>query len=361
MTRMNSLKRKYIYTEELDNINLTSSQSLIGVTAFVDAANITCFYQKKENILAYFREHFGNLPVSVVAQPADKGIALEIWEHTACERLVYKSYGGVNYSVYEDGAGKAVWGFGCAVSDPEYSFREQAIRAFDAMQGILLEEGFSMDNIVRQWNYIPNILKTFSQYNRTCQHYQLFNDIRQCYYGLYKRNKIYPAATGIGMDYGTVTIDFCAIQPHPHTEITGLNNPNQTAAYHYGQEVLVGAPLQENEQKNAPLFERAKSIRCPGHELIFVSGTASIHGENTVGQNDVVRQTIITIKNLFDLTDKEYTGLRVYVKYKKDMSLVKKVCEKYYRNILILCVKADICRNDLLVEIEGEAEIWIKE
>jgi hypothetical protein len=86
-----------------------------------------------------------------------------------------------------------------------------------------------MDHLVRQWNYLPDILRTTTENGRLYQNYQLFNDIRQYYYGIYKRSTVYPSATGIGMDCESVSIDFFAVQLHDSIRLVGLNNPNQTA------------------------------------------------------------------------------------------------------------------------------------
>jgi enamine deaminase RidA (YjgF/YER057c/UK114 family) len=334
----------------------------------------TDFFEKRETAKAYLDESFENLPLSILSQPAGKGIALEIWTHDTCKNVLYKKCCGLNYTVYEDSFGKTVWGFGLSTSDPDLSFREQATFSFERMQLILSKEGLTMDHLVRQWNYIPEILKTSVENGRTYQNYQLFNDIRQYHYGIYKRNGIYPAATGIGMDTGPVTIDFMAVRPNDSTVTAGLKNPNQTNAYQYGQEVLVGSPLKENEIKKAPLFERAKYIGSAAEGLVFISGTASIAGEQTIGLNDVAEQTNITINNISNLTSEANlksigiaskqssavpTYLRVYVKNTcpEDRNTIKKICTQRYGDIPILYVKADICRDNLLVEIEGEAEI----
>jgi hypothetical protein len=48
--------------------------------------------------------------------------------------------------------------------------------------------------------------------------------------------------------------------------------------------------------------------------------------------------------------------LRVYVKEEKYFQDVKAICTKYYPDIPILYLVSDICRDQLLVEIEGVAE-----
>jgi len=130
---------------------------------------------------------------------------------------------------------------------------------------------------------------------------------------------------------------------------------------------LVGSPLKETGIKKAPLFERAKYIGTPEFAVVFVSGTASIIGEQTIGKNDIEIQTNTTCDNISQLTNLENLEkagidipqtescyLRVYVKNIEDIPLVEQICQQKYGNIPILYVKADICRDDLLVEIEGE-------
>jgi enamine deaminase RidA (YjgF/YER057c/UK114 family) len=352
------------------------STSIVGLTLFINASGETDFFQKRNLIREMFRILFGKLPVNVVSQPAGNGIALEIWMNHSCKKLKYKAYGQVNYTVYEDSWGKFVGGFGLSANDVSLPFKEQTAYAFETMQAILSAENLTMDHLVRQWNYLPQILKMEVENQRLYQHYQLFNDIRQQYYATCKKTDKYPAATGIGMDYGTVTIDFFAEQTKRNCRIAELNNPHQTAAFHYGQEVLVGSPLSEGEIRKAPLFERAKYIGSPDKALLFISGTAAIIGEETQGLNDVSEQTAITIKNISGLISKENrlqakltaplsfpkqslpvspAYLRVYIKNADANDAVMNICQKQYGNIPVLYVKADICRDNLLVEIEGEA------
>ena len=341
--------------------------TIIGITFFIKSCGDNDFYEKRESIEQACNANFQKLPVSIISQPAGSGVAMEIWTHETCENLQHKSWCGLKYTIYSDTFGQFIWGLGISTSDATLNFREQASSAFERMKTILSLEEFSFDHLVRQWNYIPEILKTHTENGRLYQNYQLFNDIRQYYYGIYKRNTVYPAATGIGMDGGAVTIDFVAVKPNANTLIAGLSNPNQINAFSYGQDVLVGSAIEANENKKAPLFERAKYIGVKENALVFVSGTASITGEKTIGLDDIAEQTQVTMKNISNLTScdniqsigaemskKNYTYLRVYVKREEDFGAVRKICQERYGDIPILFIKADICRDNLLVEIEGE-------
>jgi len=132
---------------------------------------------------------------------------------------------------------------------------------------------------------------------------------------------------------------------------------------------LVGAPDCALPQNQPPQFERAKLIILNNAARLIISGTASIIGEETVGIGDVEEQTRVTIKNIQILSDPEtlkdqcseikvipqtYSYVRVYVKYKEDISKVRKICFEAYGNVPTTYVVADICRDNLLVEIETE-------
>jgi hypothetical protein len=84
----------------------------------------------------------------------------------------------------------------------------------------------SLNNVVRQWNYIGEILKV----ERGFQNYQIFNEVRSEYYEKYRTISSFPAATGKGMKYGGVFLDFCAVKSDEDLRIMAVNNPNQVNA-----------------------------------------------------------------------------------------------------------------------------------
>ncbi len=122
-----------------------------------------------------------------------------------------------------------------------------------------------------------------------------------------------------------------------------------------------------SEVKTTPKFERARFLEIFDRKQVFISGTASIKGEKTEGTGDPEKQTAITIKNIQQLySDKVlanisdnsfkpvYGHARVYIKSKIDFPAVEKVFNQYYGNLPVVYIIADICREDLLVEIEGK-------
>jgi enamine deaminase RidA (YjgF/YER057c/UK114 family) len=131
---------------------------------------------------------------------------------------------------------------------------------------------------------------------------------------------------------------------------------------------LVGSP---KINKTAPQFERAKILMNNHHSVVYISGTASIVGQKTIGRGDVREQTSNTIQNIESLISsenlqncalfpaevnlgREFKYIRVYVKNNEDIPAVKEICHQHFGNTPSLYVQSDICREDLLVEIEGE-------
>jgi hypothetical protein len=129
-----------------------------------------------------------------------------------------------------------------------------------------------------------------------------------------------------------------------------VSNPRQVDAHAYSEGVLVG----EIPEKTSPKFERAKRVVRDGVETVFVSGTASIIGEESVALGDVAAQTKTTLDNIATLTpDGALSWLRAYVKRAGDIPVVREVCEATLPGTPALYVHSDVCRAELLVEIEG--------
>jgi len=209
------------------------------------------------------------------------------------------------------------------------------------METVLRVEGLHFGHVIRQWAYVEGLLDDGGA------SYQTFNDARAVAYAGSPFPAGYPAATGIGQAAGGVVLDFVALDA-PGATITPLSNPRQTDAHRYSRAVLAG------EGRCAPKFERAKRIRHGGMETILVSGTAAIVGERSIAPGDVAAQTATTIANIRALTgSRRLSRLRAYVKRTADFPAVRRLCTDAFGNIPAVYVQADICRPELLVEIEG--------
>jgi enamine deaminase RidA (YjgF/YER057c/UK114 family) len=237
--------------------------------------------------------------------------------------------------------------------------RENAAKAFAAFDQLLKKSGIPLRAVIRQWNYIEDILGI----EEDKQRYQEFNNVRTAFYSNHFQQNGYPAATGIGTNRGGIIVEFMAVNSREGISLS-LDNPRQTAAHDYSEQVLVGRSCSP---KSTPKFERARYLELFGQKQVFISGTASILGEKTIGKGNPAIQTGTTIENMLQLYSGEalsaitgislqpaYGHARVYIKNRKDFPVIKKVFKQYYGNLPVVYLLADICREDLLVEIEGK-------
>ncbi len=112
-------------------------------------------------------------------------------------------------------------------------------------------------------------------------------------------------------------------------------------------------------------FSRGIRVDLGSHILLFISGTASVDKNGrTAHPGDFLAQAKRTFKNLSALLRSEGASWHDVVKttcYLKDMryyELFNKVRNQFYRQQRLhpfpasSCVEANLCRPDLLVEIE---------
>jgi chorismate lyase/3-hydroxybenzoate synthase len=132
-----------------------------------------------------------------------------------------------------------------------------------------------------------------------------------------------------------------------------IENPRQTSAFHYPRRYGPAAPS----------FSRA--MIAPD-DTLYVSGTASILGHASVHPHDPEAQLAETVVNLEALLQRALasqrlqTGklgadslLKVYVRHARDASLVeRRLRQQFGAEVPLLILAADICRTELLLEIE---------
>lgn len=308
-------------------------------------------------------------PVGIIPQSPEVpfDVVIELGMVREKDGLVqYHTVDGLNYCTIRSGELTECWMVGAISNGKPENIVESADSSFQKLKSVLNSAELNFDTLVRQWNYVGDILKLNTSSESPKQHYQMFNEMRNTYYTRYRKCSGFPAATGIGMNFNNVGIDCFAISENQAIEIVPVSNPNQYESYHYGQEVLVGDPIAH---KQPPQFERAVIVNSRTKSRLIISGTASIVGQKTIGIGDVEQQTKVTIENIEMLVSRsnlerqcpnlteypdKYSYLRVYVKNRSDIDAVKNICVNYYGDVPMNFVQADICRDNLLVEIEAE-------
>lgn len=336
-------------------------EHVLALTFFVDAAELTAYRAASDALGALVRDGFGPEgapPTSVVAQPPAAGhVALEatlLSGRPIDVTLSRRTCEGHPYTLVASPRGRQVHAGGLASRDDSEDPETQSAEALAAMDAILEREGMTFGHVVRQWNYIEHMLEPGVVGPRDCQRYQVFNDVRTLAYERATFPHGYPAATGIGQATGGVQIEFIAIDAGSAVEIAPLSNPQQVDAHCYSSDVLVGRPARDLAERTPPKFERAKRVAWGAGALVFVSGTASIVGEQSIGVGDPTAQTRTTLGHIEALLEGEMPSyLRAYVKHASDIGAVRTVCQSVCGRTPVTYVQADVCRGELLVEIEG--------
>jgi hypothetical protein len=339
---------------------INSGKKIFKLNFFVDAGSDNEYEELSSDIQARVSKIFSdNVVFSLIAQPPlTNNIIIEAFYYDPkfWDAEFLKVDNNVSVLFRQNSTEILI---GNIQSNEKVGCKTDSENAFNTLSKIFKERSFPVNSIVRQWNYIEDIVG----FDGDDQKYQEFNNVRSEFYDTCFEEKGYPAATGIGMNRGGLIIEFVAVKS-TEFETSPVDNPGQIAAHSYSEDVLIG---EECIIKTTPKFERARFMEMFGKKLIFISGTASIIGENTVGVNDPVKQTEITIQNIQRLYSKEvlnkisdklflsrYGHARVYIKKREHFPAIREVFESHFGNQPVVYIIADICRNDLLVEIEGK-------
>jgi len=351
------------------------TRDVLKQTVFLNSANNNEFYALKKELSTGLKDFYRSSypPTGFIGQPPVGGalIAFElVIISQRDDRIVIsrKELDGITYTTVNYPDHRKVYAAGITPGENAAGTLQQSKDAFGLMKRILEKENMDFSHIIRQWNYIENITGKITNKDETRQNYQVFNDIRSLYYGEVDFKRGYPAATGIGMECGGVVLDFIAAGVSSDITVIPVKNPGQVDAHRYSQDVLVGRAIHADQLKSAPKFERAKAIANNDSCYIYISGTAAIQGQKTQYPTDVEKQTRVTIENISRLISPDnlekhrlpvssselpFSYIRVYVKDETDLPTVKKVCDEYFEEVPSLYLVSDICREDLLVEIEG--------
>lgn len=330
------------------------------------------------------REFYGaEMPVNVyVPQPPCEG------QMVAVEAVaIYNESSDENFVefVSEDAVitrhGGVCWYF-CRQQDPgdlSANIYSQSLDSFQKLDKTYASLGVPFQNVVRTWLYLGNITEpTFNVQVGDTQRYKELNRARSDFFreisffdGMlpegYQGPK-YPASTGIGGVDDCVVISALGVTytDEDHVKVVPLENPQQVPASAYGEEY----------SPKSPKFARAMAVSAEEADgtktgAIFVSGTASITDAESRYDGDPVLQTELTLDNIRVLIAEEnlsrhgmpglgcglneMAAVRVYVKFERDYEAVRGVCERLMPDVAKLYTFSDVCRPELLVEIEGVA------
>jgi SAM-dependent methyltransferase/enamine deaminase RidA (YjgF/YER057c/UK114 family) len=205
--------------------------------------------------------------------------------------------------------------------------------------------------LVRIWNYVSSINEDAADGER----YWQFNRARQQSFLSRQRAIVdaVPAACALGTPAGSpLVIYFLASRAAMHA----IENPRQVSAYNYPPKY----------GPSSPTFSRAALLTGAAGGTLLVSGTASIVGHESLHAGDVAAQTRESIANINVLITEanrlcgmehhatDMLAYKVYVRNPADMPAIEdELRTAAGQRAAVTYLRADVCRRELLVEIEA--------
>ncbi len=226
------------------------------------------------------------------------------------------------------------------------SQREAIQRAYEQLLGLVRQRGYP--HLIRVWNYMADINQGSGDQERYRQFcLGRFEAFRAMGYELQQ----FPSACALGHSGGDTIIYLLAARvPGIHFE-----NPLQISAYCY--------PGQYGPA--SPSFARATLANWSGGRQLYLSGTASITGHESRHDDALEKQLVETCHNIDALL--QHAGkqldaasplrmslLKVYLRHAGQWRAARAVINTHFgTDIPALYLQADICRRELLVEVDG--------
>lgn len=220
---------------------------------------------------------------------------------------------------------------------------QQADQMLAQADATLKQVGSSLFSIARTWMWLQDILDWYGD----------FNKVRNAFFrkeGLITdepRKDRLPASTGIGIRP--------AFGPTCMMDLVAATAPGQKIDY------LLAGGNQDSAFKYGSAFSRASSIATPGGRTVYVSGTASIDPQGrTEFLDDIEKQVEATIRHVRAVLKNMNCGDGDVVQamiYSKTPAVDKHFKAKWHKvlpwpQVTLVC---DVCRDDLLFEIEAAA------
>jgi enamine deaminase RidA (YjgF/YER057c/UK114 family) len=209
---------------------------------------------------------------------------------------------------------------------------------------------------VRIWNYVPGIVETMEP---GLDRYMAFNrgrysavaeswGIETCF------EHCVPTASAVGITGPDLVIDCLSSAAGGHA----VDNPRQTNSWRYSRRY---GPMP-------PCFARGTISMFDGRRMLLIGGTASIVGEESRHSGNIRAQADEALTNIEAVITgaggptrnplERLTDARIYVVNEADAELVEGLLRARSTEALRTeTVLARVCRPELLVEIEGLADL----
>ncbi|WP_430391839.1 pteridine-dependent deoxygenase [Dyella sp. 20L07] len=218
--------------------------------------------------------------------------------------------------------------------------RESATTAYAQLCAFLATR--SERHVQRIWNYLGDI----NQGEGDGERYKEFCAGRAAGMGEFFADG-FPAATAIGHHLPQPRLQVYLLACDEPGE--RVENPRQVSAWRY--------PRQYG--RTPPSF--ARGMVLPGQDALAISGTAAVIGHASAHDDDLLAQLNETLANLDALLANAgmtagfdtRSPLKAYVRHPADAAHVHTFLQQRLPGVPVLMLHGDICRQELLVEIDG--------
>ena len=251
-------------------------------------------------------------------------------------------HGQVVGSVFIEGGARQCFIGGLMHSDKVLPAAEQTRQTLEELQIVLALAGFELADTVRTWFFLENILQWYDNFNRART---------KIYSGVKFRTGSLPASTGVGAKNPAGTaLALAAWAFRPQKNSAGAKE--------------IASPLQCPAPAYGSSFSRAMEISLDSGKRLFISGTASIApGGKTLWIGDTRKQVELSmdvveaILRSRGLTLADLTRATAYFRRAADMGIFSEwLTVNRLEQMPVVSVQCDVCRDDLLFELEAEAE-----
>jgi len=235
--------------------------------------------------------------------------------------------------------GKAHYWIGNLLGRPEGGFYSEALGMFEAGAALLATQGVKFGSVARTWIYLREMERDYGELNRA----------RRAFFerqGVGRR----PASTGIGgapvLPANQTSMSLYAIVGP--ADLATMHTPTLNEAHEYGSD-----------------FSRGMSVEEGGRRTLYISGTASVDEEGrTVHLDDFdaqVERMLLNIEMLLENDRATFRDMVSAITYLKDLRDAPKFLAALERRGITdfphSIVKAEVCRPELLCEMEGIAVV----
>jgi enamine deaminase RidA (YjgF/YER057c/UK114 family) len=223
----------------------------------------------------------------------------------------------------------------------------QADQMFTNAELGLKAHGMDFRNVRRTWIYLARLLEWYGEFNRVrTAHYQPVG------FGT-EGGTAFPASTGVQGRSGDeeCVMDVLALDSNGPAFAAALpicRSPRQDASFNYGS-----------------AFSRGMAFEIEGRRTVHISGTASINpAGHSIHVGNAELQSVETLMCIAAILEDQGGGLEnitsatLFCKNRDAWEAWKRVSRLLQIPVFPkICVLADVCRHDLLVEMEAVATI----